>query len=197
MKKKKKQIDVFETKRWMNKIVTDPYQLIGEVFFCCDMFSLRERIDKIMEYGQELKVYNERCPADIILDQRAFHSAIIAASYLREIKKSIITVTENDLFENKYFVSGQLFHDEWTDFPRNLTKEEYCNPYSVLRSFFKYQTLPQWLNIWQDRVDAALCPEDSGTFVNDFRVLKYLSKLVEALHLINVREVHHLNGRLK
>ena len=90
-----------------------------------------------------------------------------------------------------------MLDDDWTDFPRFLSRKEYCNPYAVFRKFFKYQSLDGWLTIWRDIIDGALCPEEARFSINELTVYTYLVKLVEAAHLIDVRETVHVRGRLK
>lgn len=106
-------------------------------------------------------------------------------------------VDNNDLLNQKYYRSHYIFTDNWTDFPRFLTKKEYCNPYLVFRKFFNHRSLNDWIIIWRDIVDAALNPDGVGYLEHELTVYIYIVKLIEAAHLIDVRETIHVRGRLK
>jgi hypothetical protein len=190
-------IDEFDTLCWVNEIITDPSQVIAESFFCSGFYNLKSTIKKLMEYCISSKMYKEKPAADVLLYMRIIHSVIKAAHILKEKKSSEIVLDKNDLLNNKYFFSNRTLDDDWTDFPRFLSKKEYCNPYKVFRKFFKYQALDSWLTIWKDIIDGALCPEEARFSINELIVYTYLVKLVEAAHLIDVRETVHIRGRLK
>jgi hypothetical protein len=190
-------IDEFDTQCWVNEIITDPYQVIAESFFCSGFYNLKSTIKKLMEYCISPKMYKDKPAADVLLYMRIIHSVIKAAHILKEKQFSELVINKNDLLNNKYFFSSRMLDDDWTDFPRFLSRKEYCNPYSVFRKFFKYQSLDGWLTIWRDIIDGALCPEEARFSINELTVYTYLVKLVEAAHLIDVRETVHIRGRLK
>ena len=190
-------IDEFDTQCWVNEIITDPYQVIAESFFCSGFYNLKSTIKKLMEYCISPKMYKDKPAADVLLYMRIIHSVIKAAHILKEKQFSELVINKNDLLNNKYFFSNRMLDDDWTDFPRFLSRKEYCNPYAVFRKFFKYQSLDGWLTIWRDIIDGALCPEEARFSINELTVYTYLVKLVEAAHLIDVRETVHIRGRLK
>jgi hypothetical protein len=150
-----------------------------------------------MECCISAKIYKDKPAADVLLSMRIIHSVIKAAHILKEKKSSEIVIDKNDLLNNKYFCCNRMLNDDWTDFPRFLSKKEYCNPYAVFRKFFKYQSLDSWLTIWKDTIDGALCPEEARFSINEITVYTQLEKLIEAAHLIDVRENVHVGGRLK
>ncbi|MDE3185665.1 MAG: hypothetical protein KGM16_19815 [Bacteroidota bacterium] len=195
--KEKLSKDKFDTECWANDNIRDPYQVIAELFSASDMFHLNNTIKKLMECCISPKMYQCKPPADVLLYSRIIHSAIKAADVLKEKQSSEIIIYENDLLNNKYFISHRVLHDDWTDFPRFLSRKEYCNPYLAFRKFFKYQSLDTWLTIWKNIVDGALCPEEARFSINELSVYIHLIKLVEAAHLIDVRETVHVRGRLK
>jgi hypothetical protein len=190
-------IDELDTQCWVNEIITDPYQVIAESFFCSGFYNLKRTIKKLIECCISPKMYKDKPAADVLLYMRIIHSVIKAAHILKEKQFSELVINKNDLLNNKYFFSNRMLDDDWTDFPRFLSRKEYCNPYAVFRKFFKYQSLDSWLTIWQDIIDGALCPEEARFSINELTVYTYLVKLVEAAHLIDVRETVHIRGHLK
>ena len=75
--------------------------------------------------------------------------------------------------------------------------KEFCNTYRVFKKFFKYQPLEKWLRDWEEMVDCALSKYSGGMEIDMIATYTHLAKLVEAAHLINVREVNHIGGSLK
>src|SRR5665647_2192087 len=70
-------------------------------------------------------------------------------------------------------------------------------PTQYSENFFKYQYLESWLTTWKNIVDGALCPEEARFSINELTIYTHLVKLVEAAHLIDVRETVHVRGHLK
>jgi len=195
--KKKSIEDEFDTQCWLNDIIPDPYKVITELFASSECWHLRSVIKKLLRYTISAKIYPDKPPCDVILYMRMISSTIRAAYILKDKKRSEIVIDEDDLLNKKYYRSHYTCCDNWTDFPRFLSKKEYCNPYLVFRKFFKYQSLENWLNIWRNIIDGALCPDESRFFINEILVYTHLVKLIEAAHLIDVREIVQVRGRLK
>lgn len=197
MKDKNTPEDIFDTKCWMNEIIIDPYQLIAELFSSSECWHLRGVIKRLLQYTISPEIYTDKPPCDVILYMQMINSTIRAAYALKDKKCSEIVVDEHDLLNKKYYRSPYSSCDTWTDFPRFLSKKEYCNPYLVFRKFFKYQSLENWLSIWRNVIDGALCPEETRFFINEILVYTHLVKCIEAAHLIDVRETVHIRGDLK
>jgi len=195
--KKKSIEDEFDTQCWLNDIIPDPYKVITELFASSECWHLRSVIKKLLRYTISAKIYPDKPPCDVILYMRMISSTIRAAYILKDKKRSEIVIDEDDLLNKKYYRSHYTCCDNWTDFPRFLSKKEYCNPYLVFRKFFKYQSLENWLNTWRNIIDGALCPDESRFFINEILVYTHLVKLIEAAHLIDVREIVQVRGRLK
>ena len=180
--------DEFETRCWMSKIISDPYKVIEELFSSSECFHLRGVIRKLIQCATSSKVYSDKPPADVILYLRMVSSIIKATYSLKDKKRGEIVVDKEDLLNKKYYRSHYMFTDKWTDFPRFLTKKEYCNPYTVFRKFFKYKSLDNWINTWRDIVDGALNADGGSYLEHELTVYIYLAKLIEAAHLVDVRE---------
>jgi hypothetical protein len=128
---------------------------------------------------------------------RMVRSLILAAHALKEEKKVQLQVSDDELFNKNYYCSNLHSKNEWMEFPRALSKREFCNPYVVFKNFFKSQDLIKWLADWRDVGDSALCEFAGQLELDRLKLCTYLLKLVEAAHLIDVREVTHIGGHLK
>jgi len=189
--------DEFETRSWCYRVVSDPYQVLAEAFSTAGMPHLRSFIKKALHYSDAKKVYPENSPSDVLLYMRVVSSLIKAAHVLKEKKKGPIDVSEHDAFNKNYYCSHYQLSNEWEQFPRFLSMKEFCNPYRVFKRFFNYQILDEWLNDWKEVVDCALSQCSGELNLEMISVYTHLCKLVEASHLINVREVNHIGGMLK
>ena len=105
-------IDEFDTRCWVNQVITDPYQVIAESFFCKGMYDLKSIIKKLIECSISPKIYKDKPAADILLYMRIIHSAIKASYILKEKKSSEIVVDKNDLLNNKYFCCNRMLNDD-------------------------------------------------------------------------------------
>jgi hypothetical protein len=189
--------DQFETESWQYKVISDPYQVIAEAFSTADVAHFRSYIKQIMHYAEIEQIYKGESPCTVLLLKRVIRSLIKAANSLREIKSSPISVLEHDAFNQNYYCSHFLPSCAWDEFPRFLSINEYCNPYKVFRKFFKYQGAHSWLHDLREIVDCALSKNNGELGLEMIAIYSHLVKLVEAAHLINVREVTHIEGRLK
>jgi len=186
--KKESPEDFFDTQCWMNEILIDPYKVIAELFSSSECYHLRVVIRKMIQCTTSSKIYSDKPPADVILYLRMVSSIIRAAYPLKDKKRGEIVVDKDDLLNKKYYRSHYTLTNKWTDFPRFLTKKEFCNPYIVFRKFFKYKSLITWINTWRDIVDGALNPDGVGYLEHELTVYIHLAKLIEAVHLVDVRE---------
>jgi len=195
--KEKSSKDVFETQCWCYRVVSDPYQVFAEVFSTNDIAHLRGFIKKILHYSEAQKVYAKEPPCDVLLSMKLIRSLIKAAHMLKEKKNGPIDVSEHDAFNKNYYCSHYQSSNEWEQLPRFLSMKEFCNPYRVFKKIFKYQSPDEWLHDWEELVDCALSQCSGELNLEMIAVYTHLCKLVEATHLINVREVNHIGGMLK
>jgi hypothetical protein len=189
--------DAFDTECWCHRIIADPYQVFAETFFHSEMCHFRSVIKKIFHYAEADEIYKDKSPCDVLLYMKIIRSVIKAAHSLKEKKKGPIDVSELNVFNKNYYCSHLKTSTEWEDFPRFLSMKAFCNPYPVFKKFFKYQTLEKWLRDWEEAVDCALSECSGGMEIDMIGTYTHLAKLVEAAHLINVREVNHIGGTPK
>lgn len=87
----------------------------------------------------------------------------------------------------------------WDIFPRSLSAKEYISPYRVFSKIFKFHSLSKWKDELRNILHLALsnCDiEHTGETINFLGYKKHLDKLVEASHLIDVREFEWSNNQL-
>ena len=189
--------DLLDTQCWLYDVNTDPYQVFAEAFSTAVIGSFRRFIKNIMHYAETNEIYSEKSPCDVLLFMRMVRSLIKASDNLKGIKKGPIIVTEAEAFNKKYFRSHYITTSDWEDFPHFLSVKEFCNPYMVFKKFFKYQHADKWLYDLKEIVDAALSNYKGELGLEMIAMYSHLVKLIEAAHLINVREVTHIGGILK
>lgn len=198
MKKiKEKTKDRFETQCWCYRIIADPYQVLAQVFSHAEMPHFKKLISKLLYTAEAEKMYTKKSPCDVLLYMKIIRSLMEAAYVLKDKKTSPIDVNPGDIFNKNYYCSNYQIATEWKDLPRFLSSKEFCNPYKAFRKFFKYKKLTEWLHDWEELVESALSKNAGGLGLEMTEVHHCLIKLVEAGHLINVREVNHIDGRLK
>ncbi|MBX2923776.1 MAG: hypothetical protein KF746_16350 [Chitinophagaceae bacterium] len=141
-------------------------------------------------------VYKGYPPGDMLLYSKLICSLIKAAYALRHKKHSAVTIKKEELFNKKYYCSHYVSADAWKELPRCLSEKEYSDPYRVFQQFFSYQSLNNWLRCWGQVVENALC-SDSTSIAAPLTACTHLIKLVEAAHLVDVREVTHVGECVK
>ena len=160
------------------------------------MHHFRRLIKKLVCHASGAGVYKGHSPGDILLYSKIIRSLIKAAHALRHKKHSSVTIKKEDLFNKKYYCSHYVSADAWKEFPRCLSEKEYSDPYRTFQQFFSYQSLNGWLQCWEQVVVNAL-NSDSTSITAPLKVCIWLIKLVEAAHLVDVREVTHVGECLK
>ena len=154
----------------------------------------RKLVKKLVSHATEATVYKGETPGDVLLYKNLFCSLIKTANTLMHKKCSPITITEEELLNKKNFCSHYVGANAWKEFPRHLSKKEYCNPYLAFQHFFNYQSLTDWVQCWEQVVEGALCGDTSFAPAAPLRVYDHLARLVEAAHLVDVREIIHAEG---
>lgn len=189
--------DPFDAACWCREGITDPRQVLAEAFCTSDIETLRREIKQTISYAQADKLYKDHSPCDVLLDMKIVRSVLKAAHALKDEKGSTVAVAASDIFNRNYYCSGYSNASPWSDFPRCLSQNEFCDPYRVFKKFFKKQSLHHWVQDWEETVECALAHDASGTERNALQFYTRLAKLVEAAHLVDVREVTHIGGRMK
>jgi hypothetical protein len=188
--------DPFTTQCWLCECITDPYQVIAHFFAEAYMHHFRRLIKKLVCRASGAGIYKGYPPGDILIYSKLIRSLIKAAYALRHKKHSTVTIKKEELFHKKYYCSHYVSADVWKDFPRCLSEKDYSDPYRAFQQFFSYQSLNSWLQCWEQVVENAL-NSDTTAITAPLPVCTWLIKLVEAAHLVDVREVTHVGECLK
>ena len=81
-----------------------------------------------------------------------------------------------------------------------LSLKEYKDPYAAFNRFFKFQTLEEWKTDFQTISEYALVRTslfEACIEIDTLSIYIHLTKLIEAAHLIDVRENTHIGGHIK
>lgn len=197
----KKDDAYLKTSLWYKEKITDPYQVIAEFFSSADIAYYRKSIKDILMAASSANVCSKSNPGNVLYRFERLESVINAAYLLnREKKQSPLDIGKEDVFNPNLYCGWQADLSEWDFFPRILTLKEYINPYLVFKRFFKYHQLAEWKKELQDLLQYALITDnlfEVGLFVDTLSSYFHLTKLVEAAHLIDVREINHIGGHIK
>ena len=197
----KQEREYLETSLWYREEITDPYQVIAEFFSHADVASHRKVIRDTIKAACSDYISNKKNPGDVLFDFKILESVINAAFLLnKEKRKSPLSINKDNLFDPNLYCGWHAGLTEWDFFPRMLSLKEYINPYLVFKRFFKYLKLAEWKRELQDLVDHALSRTslwESGIDFDTLPIYLHLTKLVEAAHLIDVREITHIGGHIK
>ena len=197
----KQEHEYLETSLWYREEITDPYQVIAEFFSVADIASHRRVIRDAIKAACSNRIVNIKNPGDLLFDFKMLESVINAAYLLNKAKKkSPLSIGKDNLFNPNLFCGWHRDVTEWDFFPRMLSLKEYINPYLVLKRFFKFLSLARWKQELQDVVEHALTTTslwESGIDFDTLPIFLHLTKLAEAVHLIDVREVNHIGGTIK
>lgn len=198
----KQKHEYLATSIWYREKITDPYQIFAEFFSAADVVSHKKTVDDAIRAASSGRIYDKRNPGDLLFSFGLLESIINAAYLLnKEKKKGPLLIEVNNVFDPNLF-RGWLGGDltDWDYFPRMLSLKEYKNPYVVLKRFFKFQNLADWKTDLRTIAEYALVKTSMSEASMDMDILSIyllLSKLIEAVHLIDVREITHIGGTIK
>jgi hypothetical protein len=185
--------------------INDPREVIHEYFSAFDMVDARKRVTKWLNATCKEKPYKQS-PSGLLFLYEKTQSLIEAVHLINQMdnteRKAIITQKADEPEINPMmpylfcaWLGGQQqpppLRDTWDHFPRSLTYKEFFNPYLVFKKFFSFLSLGQWRELLRDLFSMGLSGSsflDDGLDFEIINVKKYLEKLIEGAHLIDVRE---------
>ena len=190
-----------ETSIWYKDEITDPDQIIAEFFSAAGLDANRKIIRNLLFAANSTKVYNKDLPGDLLFHMQLFESLINAAYLINQQKrKSPLEIPNYELFNPNLFRGWGKDTCDWDFIPHSLSLKEYVNPYVVFKRFFKFKELPKWKSDLQDILSYALGKDtlfEAGVYIDCLSIYLHLTKLIEAAHLIDVREIYHIGGMIK
>ena len=178
----------------MKPDINAPRDIIVDFFYNDDLGSYRKIVRKFLSAACTDGIYRDCDPGDLLFDIKLLLGLINATFLLRAEKVGDRTPVV-DVFNTKFYCRGADPEVAWRAFPRTLSFKEYENPYRAFRRFFRCRSITEWQELMDDLLGFALC-KDSILEVNiELDILSiyfHLVKLIEAAHLIYVREGNRL-----
>jgi hypothetical protein len=197
----KKHDEYLATSVWYREVIKDPYQVIAEFFTSATIASYRKTIKGVLIAISKEKFYENESPSDLLYDFKMIESVINAAYIInQEKKKPPIEVSPTDVFNKNLYCGIDSKDTEWDYFPRSLSMKEFIDPYLAFKKFFRYQKLGAWKRDMQKILQYAISDVsffEAGLTFDVLSIYFHLTKLVEAAHLIDVRENTHVGGQIK
>jgi hypothetical protein len=193
--------DYIDTSIWYKNVIIDPYQTIAEFFTAADIAYYRKTIRRAINVASSDKVWSKSSPGDLLWFFEKLESAINAAYLINMLKKkSPLSIGKEDVFNPNLYCGWHGGLTEWDFFPRSLSLKEYIDPYIAFKKFFKFRTLDEWKEELHEVMEFALGKTSFSEASVEFDTLPiyfHLTKVVEAAHLIDVREITHIGGSIK
>ncbi|UPK72862.1 hypothetical protein [Chitinophaga filiformis] len=185
--------------------IRDPHEAIHEYFSSYDMPGARQIINQW--FGSTSKKRPSKIsPSGLQFFYDRTESFIEAAFLVAQLdnreRKGIIVPCndeEIDVMNPILFcawikgIEGKTIsaREAWDTFPRNLSYKEFLNPYLAFEKFFSFLTLGEWREALRELLGMGMSRRTFLDETIDFDLLgikKRLEKLLEAGHLIDVRE---------
>ena len=171
-----------KTSIWYKERITDPRQIISDFFIYSELEFYRKTIRQVVRVASSKRIWTKSEPGELV-DEFKWLESVINAAYIlnkkgkREFPK-VAPVAVTDIRQN------------FT--PRFLTVKEYGNPYRVFKRFFRYRSIGSWKQELQGLLDHCIrstsIMEEEDKEVDIIGLYVYLTKLVEAAYLIEMRE---------
>ena len=173
--------DYRKTSVWYKERIVDPRQLIRDFFIYSDLAFYRKTIKQVIRVASSNQIWTKSEPGELV-DEFKWLESVINAAYILK-KKGVQDLSK---------VAPVVGSESRRDFiPRFLTVKEYGNPYRVFRRFFAFRSLASWKQELQGLLDHCIRPtsiREKDKEVDVIGLYVYLTKLVEAAYLIDVRE---------
>jgi hypothetical protein len=179
--------DYRKTSIWYKERIVDPRQIIRDFFIYSDLAFYRKTIKQVIRVASSNRIWTKSEPGELVDEFKWLESVINAAYILNKKGKREFPK-----------VAPVIGSESRRDFiPRFLTAKEYGNPYLVFRRFFAFRSLASWKQELQALLDhcirsTSIREEDKEVDIIGLYV--YLTKLVEAAYLIELRENYGEGG---
>ncbi len=182
------------------KEINFPFKVIDDFFEVRPIKEYRKYISSLLKASYGNSYWTKDDPA-ILLQFYENLSQLIEAAYIiysnqsnEEVNGSLLAdpgATKKEIIELTLYSEQNAPSANWDFFPRYVSEKEFINPYCVFIKFFQYHSLPEWRKELYNIVYYALISDSSfscGENIDYLSIYLLLQKLVEAAHLIQVRE---------
>jgi len=197
----KQEHNYLDSSIWYKEEIKDPYQTFAEYFSAADLVSHKKTVKEALNAASSDHIWGKRNPGDLLFSLGQLESIINAAFIINKEKKKSPLFIENDSLIDPNLFRGWIGGvTDWDYFPRMLSLKEYKDPYAAFKRFFKFQTLEEWKTDLQTISEYALVKTslfEACIGIDTLSIYIHLTKLIEAAHLIDVRENTHIGGHIK
>lgn len=177
--------------------IEDTLQMIPELFHICHLHSYKYTLD-CMFIQSNLNKFSNFEIIDLFVFDKKLWERIIKISYTlgKHNYNSPIYVSNEHLFEPRYYSDCS---DLWNNMPKFLSMEEFKQPGLVFKNVFEHQNKKHLIDTVERIILSTMKGEDyiECSDINVFETYIQLVKLIEALYLIDVRDIIHNEGFLK
>ena len=177
-----------------------PYQTIDEFF---DAFSLPHALSmlaNLVKTAASYKAWKGACPANAIYFTerlKLLTEAVFSIQEQYELRNEIVLDKSNTemlwmLGQYETYCGWHRASTPWHFFPRHLSQKEFINPYKALKKFAKKHSLKEWKEILKELCFHSLSPHSIDDFDDNTNIIDiwlHLHKMIEAVHLIEVRTI--------
>lgn len=178
--------------------MANPYSAISSFF---DSFALPQAawfIDSWFKAIPKNSYWKKDEPGRLLHFYERFGCLVEAVSLIHQSgnqpKEAILILKEDgpkiDLMNPAYFAGSHVNNDNWDFFPKNLSRNEYINPYLAIDKFFNYQSLPEWRDTLYELLYNAFTNHPEVEDLDLLAIYKLVAKLIEGVHLIEVRRIN-------
>lgn len=186
----------------LSGIRKEPRKVINQFFKSYDLSGHLWYVDTWLDCVNINDYWRGNCPSDLLVYCNELGELITAAYFMsreKDLPKTAVDLLkesaldpEEDLLHPSLFFGWQPYGTLWDFFPRSLSREEYVNPYLAISGFFNFKPPQEWQALLYDLLIDGLSgkgiPEEILDGVDLSPIRKHLHKLIEAAHLIDVRE---------
>ncbi len=181
--------------------ISDPLQVIHDFFDYCPLRIYRKYISAIVKAAYADSYWTKDAPATLL----RFHekmlclieAAFVINSNPRNLKFNYSLIEDHqaikkEIIDQSLYVGRSAGSSNWDFFPRYLSEKEFLNPYRVFRKFFQFRSLPGWRDQLYELIYYSLISDGTdtaGVEIDFLSIYLLLQKLIEAAHLIEVREI--------
>ena len=166
-------INVVAARKYLEKWLTAVFceKLLLERKFLVVLMSLQDALLKLLEAAHLLQLEDPALREEVTITVMKGVGLPVPALYCGAVRKQSYTA--------------------WDYFPRHLSRKEFADPYRVFNKLCRYKRLSEWRNTLQYFFSGAVAGGPVYTYFEDeniYLTCKLLLKLVEAAHLVKVRE---------
>ncbi len=176
----------------------NPYIAIAEFFSAYDLPGARRDLDKWFRsaFAEKSRLGKKESLSLLDLQEQLIRLLEVAQllndDSANDEKALRLTADDTVLMNTALYYNPRKNSLAWECFPRYLSRTEYANPYIVFEKCLGQLDLTGWRKFLKDIFYAATYDTQINEAVNDddlYYTCKCLFKLVEACHLIKVREI--------